>query len=648
MTRASELLRQVAQVWAPPPKERLSEWAEKNFVLSPEYSAATGPLILFPYQREPLDCFTDPYVREIVIMSATQMLKTLVLQCIIAYLIARDPAPTLLAQPTTEDADSFSKERIAPMLRDIPCLQGKVETTKGSGSTSTLRHKAYPGGFLSLIGAQTPGNFSRRSVRVFLADERDKWKKKVGKEGDGFSLGVKRGATFRSRFKVVQVCSPTVKGNSQIGAAYEASDQRKPWVPCYKCGHRQVLTWEQVRWEAADPRGTAHYLCENTECGAHWNDAQRWDACGRLEWRAGKPFRGVAGFWISELYSPWKTLGDIVEDFLLKKDDNSELQTFVNTTLAELWVEPGEEPANWETLKGRREEYRRGEAPEGVLFVTAGADVQKDRIVVDFWGWGRRKNRWFLDRQVLMGDTSRAEVWQQFDVARASTFRHSSGLDLSVIQGAIDSGYATTEVYAWARGKRDWIVIKGTDKGGALLGQPQAEEVRRDGKAYKSGIRVWPLQVSMAKDELYSQLRQAAPKCPLCDGNGCANECPPKIYPTGWVHFPIDAEEEWFREICAERYVTRYVKGYKKGEWFKERERNEALDCANYARAAATHMRMDQASNRWWEAWESHIGAERPAPPQPSPNAPAPAAAKPAPGVSMALQRQTGRVITRF
>lgn len=629
MTPTQQLAREARSGWAAPPKETLSEWAESHFRLSPEYSAATGKLTLYGYQREPLDSFTNPYVREIVIMSATQMLKTLCLQVSLAYAIARDPGPILLAQPSEADAETFSKERIGPMVRDIEALRSRVAPEKRTSKSNTILHKVFPGGTLSMVGAQTPGNFARRSIRYFFADERDKWPKNVGKEGDGFSLGVKRTATFRSRAKIVQVCSPTIEGDSQIAAAYEASDQRKFWVPCHSCGERHILKWENVKWEAQAPRETAHYGCPF--CGTAWNDPQRWEACQRGEWRAEKPFRGVAGFWISELYSPWKTIGDMVEDFVAKKDNPAELQTFVNTSLAELWRQPGEEPANWEALKGRKEEYLRGEAPQGVLFVTAGADVQKDRIVIDFWGWGRGKQRWFLDRQVLMGDTSRAEVWQQFDVARAATFHHPSGLDMSVVQGAIDSGYATAEVYAWARGKRDWIVTKGQSSGPALVGQPQAAEITRNGKRIQAGVRVWPVNVSMAKAELYGQLRQ--PKPEAVDGE--------VKYPAGWVHFPGDAEEEWFRELCAERYVTRVVKGYRKGEWVKERERNEALDCGNYARAAASHFGIDRSGNHWWEAWEAHVGTVRK--PKPEPTTVETTLVAPPPVVAAQQQSRTGR-----
>ncbi len=607
MNSADQLLLEVSRLWAPPPRESLSVWAEREFRLSPEYSAVTGRLRLYKFQREPLDSFTDPHIREIVIMSATQMLKTLTLQAIIGYVIARDPGPILLAQPTEKDAESFSKERISPMIRDIPALRVKVSPEKRTSKGNTILQKDFLGGALSIVGAQTPGNFARRSIRVFLADERDKWKTNVGKEGDGFSLGVKRTATFRSRAKIVQVCSPTLEGDSAIAAAYEGSDRRKFYIPCHACGQEQVLEWGNVRWEAADPAGTAHYECAS--CGLHWNDAQRWAAAELGEWRADRPSAGVAGFWISELYSPWKKLGAIATDFLAKKDNPSEFQTFVNTSLAEVWRQAGEEPANWETLRGRKGGYKRGQAPVGTLLITAGADVQKDRIVVDFWGWGRTRHSWFLDRQVLMGDTSRSEVWEALDQARQAKFRSPSGIDMSVSMGAIDSGYATTEVYAWARGKHDWIVIKGQDSGAAMLGAPRAVDFKLSGKRIRRGARVWPLNVSMAKSELYSQLRMDAPICTLCLGEGCESGCPDLIYPAGWVFFADDTEDEWFRELCAERFVTRTVKGFRRGEWIKERERNEALDTRNYSRAAAEHAGVSRYRENNWHQLARFVDA---------------------------------------
>lgn len=331
LVAASALIAECCPLWAPPPTVTLSQWAEENFILSSEYSAQTGPFRYKSYQREVLDTITDPRVQCVVIMCATQMMKTLAIQISLAYVMDRDPGPTLLIEPRDTDARAFSKERLGPMLRDVHCLTGKVTDgrLKSRSATDTLEYKKFPGGYLVLAASGSPGNMAGRSIRYFYGDEIDKWPPSAGLEGDPLSLGRKRTLTYRSRRKLIFTCSPTVAGRSRIAKAYEDSDQRKFWVPCSSCGEHQVLKFRpQVKWDHALPRerqaASAYYLCEH--CGAHWDDAARWRAIESVDvWRAEKPFAGTAGFWISELYSE-RPLGEIVEDFLRAKNDRQQLR----------------------------------------------------------------------------------------------------------------------------------------------------------------------------------------------------------------------------------------------------------------------------------------------------------------------------------
>ena len=605
MTDAEQIVAECCRLWAPPPNQSVSEFAEQEFVLSPEYSAQTGRLKLYKFQREPLDFFGDPYTSEIVIMSATQMLKTLAMQVCIAYAIARDPGPILLAQPTTSDAETFSKERLGPMVRDMECLRTRVAPEKRTSKGNTILQKVFDGGSLSLIGAQTAGNFARRSIRYFFGDERDKWPKNVGKEGDGWSLGIKRQATFRSRAKRLQACSPTIEGDSQIATAYENSDQRKFWVPCPHCGWHQVLRWERVTWDTGNAslrdlrsqlRATVAYLCEH--CDSRWTDADRWSACEQGEWRADKPFAGIAGFWISEIYSPWKRLSDLVFDFLTKKDDPILLQTFVNTSLAETWKEKGESPDH-EKLMSRRENYRLGQVPAGALILFAGVDVQKTWLQGHVWGFGRNRQRWIIDRFVIEGDPYHDSTWDKLTERLNTSYRHPGGADLSIVRMAIDSGYATQEVYRWAKqqGSGRVMVIKGVDSGAAMVASPQQVEISQGGRKIKHGAKVHLVNVSMCKSELYGLLGKERP----ADG---------EPFPSGWIHFAKDLDEEFFRQLSAEQLVYRVVKGYRKHEWVKTRERNEDLDCCNYARAAEWAYGVDRFTDQRWRQLEEQAGLQ--------------------------------------
>ncbi len=630
----TKLFEDWSKLWEPPERLPLAEWAEKHFHTSGEYSSTTGELRLHEYQREPLNCFTDPSVADIVLSCGTQMLKTLFLQVALAYVAIEDPGPCLLSQPKESDAEAFSKERLSPMIRDIPGLQripGLASKSRSAGSTNC--YKEFPGGSWSLVGAGVPGNAARRSVRYLFCDEPNKYA--ITKEGPFTELVAERTATFQTRAKRTYTCSPTTP-DGLISRKYEESDKRKPWVPCPDCGEYQILKWVQVWWNSDLPREdqalSARYKCEH--CGSLWDDIRRLAACGpgRLKWIAEKPFRGIAGFGhLGHLYSPYKKLSGMVAVWLRIAADKSaeakeDLRAFVNTNLAEDWIERGEAP-EWQRLYERREAYPLRLVPSGGLFVTGFCDVQKDRLEIMVTAWGRRKENWCIDYVVFAGDTSRPEVWAMLTAFREQTYRHESGVDLPMIGFGIDSSYATQEVYAWARkqGPGRVMVARGQDHGVAIVGQPSSADVASSGKRLKrGGVKVWPVNVSLLKSELYGWLRLERPT-----DEGFARG---EVYPPCYCHYPQFAEE-FFRQLTAEQLMTRVVKGYRKQEWVKTRDRNEALDTMIGNRGVASTFGIDRFQEAQWLQLEANIIARIPpasTPPTPPLSAPKPAPVKPA------------------
>jgi phage terminase large subunit GpA-like protein len=350
-------------LFAPPKAISVSQWADQYRILSPESGAAPGRWRTLPFQREPFDSFSDPDVRVVVIMTSTQMLKTTMIENCLGFLVDNDPGPCLAVFPRDSDCDRFSKVRLSPMIRDTPSLRAKIKEVTSKWVGDTLSHKSFPGGFLSLAAAGSPGNLASLPIRFLFCDEVDKYVFSSGSEGDPLSLAMKRQATFPSR-KTVLCCSPTIAGESRIEKAYATSDQRKYEARCPACGEFQVMAWSGVKFDKGptdqDRARTARYMCES--CGAEWNDVMRHRAVAAGRWFATAPFTGTAGFWISELYSPWKNMRDIVHDFLTKFRDPRQYQTFVNTSLAETWKQQGEAP-DWERLFNRRESYAIGIVP---------------------------------------------------------------------------------------------------------------------------------------------------------------------------------------------------------------------------------------------------------------------------------------------
>ncbi|MFN3298477.1 terminase gpA endonuclease subunit, partial [Caldimonas sp.] len=328
------------------------------------------------------------------------------------------------------------------------------------------------------------------------------------------------------------------------------------------------------------------------------------------EWRAMAPGAKTAGFHLSSLYSPvgWRSWRDIAAawEAAVGKESGSAaaIKTFKNTELGETWVEEGEAP-DWQRLLERREDYPLGRVPAGGLLLVGGADVQKDRIEASIWAFGRGKEAWLVEHRVLMGDTARDAVWKSLAELTAETWTHERGAQMPLARFALDTGFATQEAYAFVRACRDprVMAVKGVSKGAALIGTPTAVDVSQAGKKLRRGIKVYSVAVGIAKLELYNNLRKSA---------DVAEDGSTPVYPAGYVHLPkIDAE--FIQQLCAEQLVTRRDRnGYPVREWQKMRERNEALDCYVYARAAASAAGLDRFEERHWRDLERQLGLATP------------------------------------
>jgi phage terminase large subunit GpA-like protein len=523
-----------------------------------------------------MDACSDPEIKQVVVMAGAQLGKSEALLNIIGYHIEHDPSPILLMQPTVEMAQSFSKDRITSgLLNTTPSIKGKVKDPRARDSGNTTLHKTFPGGAISLVGANSPAGLASRPIRVVLCDEVDRYPLSAGEEGDPVALATKRAMTFWNR-KIVLVSTPTEKGASRIEAAYEESDKRRFYVPCPHCDEMQTLKWSGVQWSEKDP-STAMYYCE--ECGAGWTDAQRQKAISLGEWRASLPFKGVAGFHISALYSPWVSLPDAADEFLKSKRDPMRLKTWVNTFLGETWEDQGEQ-VDEHDLINRSEDWGE-ELPDDVLLLTAGVDVQDDRLELEIVGWGRGEESWSIEYKTLYGDPSTAELWMRLDSILQQRFKHPTHGEMILRAACVDSGgHYTQQVYNYCRARsgRRVFAIKGIGgEGKPVVGRPSKNNIGK--------INLFPVGVDTTKELVYSRLKIAD------EGEG-------------YCHFPVGRSEEYFRMLTAEKKVTKYFKGRPRREWVKIRTRNEALDCRVYATAALALLNLNleavykQAQNR--------------------------------------------------
>jgi phage terminase large subunit GpA-like protein len=543
----------------------LSQWAEKNLRLSAEDSAEQGRYTCdrAPFQRGILDACCDPAFDDVVVMSSAQVGKTTIIKAVIGYYIEQDPATILCVQPTVEMAQTFSRDRLAPMCRDSPVLKDKIADPKSRVSGNTIMHKRFPGGHITMAGSNSPSSLASRPIRIVLLDEVSRYPESAGAEGDPVNLARKRATTYWNS-KVVMTSTPTIKGLCRIEQAYEASDQRKFFVPCPHCDHSQVLTWESVKFDPAKPEEAAIGCAE---CGALWSEGERQRAVARGEWRPTAPQRGVAGFHISEIYSPWSTPAKMAQNFLDAKAGGTEqLKTWINTSLGETWEEQGESISP-HVLMARREDYG-CDIPEQIKAITLGADVQQDRIEAELVGWGEDQESWSLEYLILAGDPTQRDVWDDLAAVINARYAREDGRELSVALAAIDSGYLTKHVYQFVERMGSHVVpTKGVPGAGRQIVETSVARLKRLRKRKATGVKPELVGVDEAKILLYRRLMQATPG-------------------PGYCHFPEDRDEEYFAQLTAEKLVTRYRRGRPMLEWVQERPRNEALDCRVAAHAA--------------------------------------------------------------
>jgi phage terminase large subunit GpA-like protein len=591
MTNLSRLERAALSAFRPPRKLTLSQWADNYAYLSSESSAEGGRWHTLPYQKGIMDAISSNSVEQVTVMKSARVGYSKILNHVIAYHIHQDPAPIMLVQPTIEDAQGYSKEEIAPMLRDTPCLRGVVSDAKAKDGANTILQKQFPGGTLSLVGANSPRGFRRVSRRIVLFDEVDGYPASAGSEGDQIKLGIRRTEYYWNR-KIVAGSTPTVKDFSRVERMFQQTDQRRYFVPCPHCSHMQYLRWPNITWTDNDP-STAAYKCEScAELIPH--SKKRW-MVERGEWRPTAPGNGKhIGFhiWAAYSYSPNASWSNLVEEFLDAKHDAEQLKTFVNTVLGETWEDEYASKIGADSLMERaaKETYKQHCPPVEGLALTVGCDVQDDRLSLSVWAWGREEEGWLIDRVKLYGSPSRPEVWAQLDEVLSTAYTNEAGEQLRVLSCAIDSGgHHTQEVYHYARERAALgvIAIKGMgQKGKPPLGKATKVDVNFKGKALKKGAQLFPVGVDGIKSLLFGRLKHNDPG-------------------PGYLHFYPTISTDYFEELTAEKQVLRFRNGFPERIWVKKSQSpNEALDELNYAYAALHRLYQKYDRRTIWDQLE--------------------------------------------
>lgn len=605
----------------------VSQWAEQNRVVSAESGspfAGKWSNDTAPYLTEIMDCLTLSYpATDVYFKKSHQVGGSEVGLNFVGYCVDRAPSPILAALPSINEHKRWVRLKWQPTVDETSSLRKKVRGVKSrDGDSSTTDFKRFPGGYLQVTSASSSKGLQMLTARCLLLEEISEYPLDVDGRGDPVTLAEYRTTTWSDRAKRFYVSTPKEKEICRISAKYDASDQRRYFVPCPHCQTFLVLHFDHLR---ANADGSVDYICQANGCvieHRHKADMLRrgvWvktfagdgaPPVKSIEGRAGgtgdymiapdqldgyraRSSGGRApGFHIAQVSSAFVSWRETYQKWIDAKDDPDAQTAFVQQVLGEPNETAAGEAPDPLQLYARRRDFSMGRLPVGALIITAGVDVQKDRLEMDVWAWGIGKASWLIDSHVVEGDTDQLSTYRGLAEKLALKYEDSNGRTWPIEVTAIDSGYRTHTVYQWVRLRPGVMAIKGQAKAEHALGTSKGQEVRYDGRRRKGGVRVWPVGVSLLKTEFYGQVRRTIDG-PDADG----------ALPQGFIHLPQNVDEPFCRQLIAEKLVTFKQNRKIVQEWVLPRGlRNEALDKRIYAMAAAIHWGIDKLTPAAWLA----------------------------------------------
>ncbi len=566
----------------PPPRTALSTWIEENVHLPDGLAARPGPVRLWPFQRGIADAISDPMIERVTVLKSVRVGYTMLLTGTIASFVANEPAPILVVQPTDDDCRDYVVSDMEPVFEASPAVAGALSADVDETGRNTIRHRRFPGGSLKIVAARSPRNLRRHTARILLIDEEDAIE--VTQEGDAIDLAIKRTLSFPNR-KIVRGSTPTDLDTSTICREYDASDRRVFEIRCVECDAAHEPLWDQIRWDPGRP-DTASWLCPS--CGTFVPERHKVAMVAAGAWRATRPeIADHSGFRLSALISPhanasWSKLA---AEYLQVHDDPERLRTFHNTLLGRGWAE-SVEVASPEVLYERREPFGLNVQnedgtelpfPASVLLLSAGVDVQDDRLECAFLGHEEFGPPAVLGHAIVHGRSDDPATWRELDEILLTRWRHPLGGTIGISAAAIDAGDggSAEDVYefAWARSSRGIMAVKG------MAGFRPAIEPSK-GKVSKGTLsgkgRLWIVGSDTVKAALLTRLAKAT------TGSGADANA---------IRFSASLPRVWFEQLCAERRVVRRIGGRPQRRFERiGHQAAEALDCVVYALAARASL----------------------------------------------------------
>jgi phage terminase large subunit GpA-like protein len=556
--------RRVRDILRPPAPLSISEWADKHRVLGPS-SPMPGVwrTDVAPFLREPMGCLSpDSVVELVVIQKPVQVGCTENLLNTAAYYLAHAPSTVMIVQPNQDMSKGLSRQRVEPMIELCGVLKALIAKQRSQGGNEAFLKTSRTGGMLVIASARSAAGLRSLPAKVVLCDEVDSYLTDLS-EGNPFDLAAARATTFGSQKLIAAIRTPTYAGRSLIERLYNESDQRKWFVPCPQCGYFQNLEWQNLRWEPGQPE-TVRYRC--VSCN---RESAHTVLCGKSIaagcWKpTGVSAQKPRGYHFNALISPWLRWSELVRQYEAAVTPEAK-KSFTNLVLALPWQETVQPVPEAETLMARAEPYREGTRPEGGCFLTAGCDVQSDRVECEIVAWGRDFESWSVAYHAVHGDIGQPDLWNRLDELLARSWPHVSGMPVQIQAACVDASFAAPEVLAFTQKRHSRRVF------GAK------------GLSSTFGKLIWPRRVSYDRNKMPLYIT-SSDEAKLWVTNRVRIEKPGP----GYMHTPLSRARDWYEQLTVEKLVL--MKGQHK--WVNAvRARNEAVDCRAQA-VCALHSRL--------------------------------------------------------
>jgi phage terminase large subunit GpA-like protein len=600
---------------APPEYLTVWEWADLYRFLPRESSFEYGRWRTdrFPFLKRIMFCLSpQSRARTTVGQKGAQLGFTETMINWLFYIADHNPGPTAYIQGTLDAVKAFNSEKFVPAIAVTTKVAGSLGVDKPAELSDSALRKGFPGGVLAMGGANSDKFLRSRSVQNAAVDEEDTFKLSVGgvehSQGSPLELLFKRLANFPLS-KVFRASTPVLKETSTIEPAYLEGSQEQYYLPCPFCnpdadryGSLFVLKWEHIIYSAEVDRNgdPVDVYCKCPFCSARIDEHYKEWMLPNGRWLSNKGTPDGElyevgdvehpSFQISALYSPYGFFSwrDAVREWLRYKrtGDKALLQVFVNQTLGETYSAAGMDISP-NLLSTHCEVYsnpQTGEVvdvPYGGLVLTAGADVQRDRIEVETVAWGQYNESWSVDYVVLPGNplfigdnqlldpvTRLPTVWGLLSEYLNRLWKHAGGCEMPVECALIDSKYLTEQVHIFCKLNEHRRIypskgVPGWTKAKGLISRPK----RRHERFGTYHISVYPDEI---KDTLYGYF--------VIDSPG-----------PGYCHFPDKPiyNHRYFSGLTSENRKIKIVQGQPKMYWeTPSGARNEPLDCRGLALAA--------------------------------------------------------------